>query len=97
MKESNTMNQKKEEKTNLTENEISQIRYLVDFKEKINRELGEVETQIITLKKRKESITELIHKSITLESELISELENKYGKGRVDLDSMSFFSDQREG
>jgi len=78
------------EKIILTPEELKQLQETQQQKDKISLELGQIELELDSLKRRKQSILE---KSYKLENDMIllgNSLESKYGNGTIDLETGEF-------
>lgn len=80
------------EKKVLTKEEIGQVTKLREEFNNLTFSLGEIEMQILNLNFQKESIKENFKKLQTQEQTVVSELENKYGKGTISLETGEFIS-----
>ena len=76
----------------LTKEEIGQVTKLREEFNNLTFSLGEIEMQILNLNFQKESIKENFKKLQTQEQIVVSELENKYGKGTISLETGEFIS-----
>jgi uncharacterized protein Yka (UPF0111/DUF47 family) len=78
------------EKIILTPEELKQLQETQQQKDKMSLELGQIELELDSLKRRKQSILE---KSYKLENDMIllgNSLESKYGNGTIDLETGEF-------
>lgn len=74
----------------LTEEELTNIKFIQIDHQSVISELGLVEFQLNTLKNNKDSIIERV-KGVQLKLEQIGEeLNKKYGEGSINLDSGEF-------
>jgi hypothetical protein len=78
------------EKTVLTQEEIKQLTSLQEQQNNFVIRLGEVEYQKNLLNQQKEKIKEEIKSFEAGQIKLAQELENKYGKGSVNIDTGEF-------
>ncbi|MDB4276912.1 hypothetical protein N9864_00155 [bacterium] len=76
----------------LTQEEIQQVTKLREEFNSLTISAGEIEMQIINLQLQKEKIKDNFIKLQTQESKVINELENKYGKGTISLETGEFIS-----
>jgi hypothetical protein len=74
----------------LTEKEIEKIKKVrEDFQILINS-VGDVEVAIMNLNKRKKELSKELESIQEKESQIAIELENKYGKGNISLETGEF-------
>jgi hypothetical protein len=78
------------EKTVLTQEEIQQLSSLQEQQNDFVIQLGQVEYQKLLLKKQENSIKQQIEIFEKNQIELAQQLEQKYGKGTVNLESGEF-------
>ena len=78
------------EKTVLTQEEIKQLTSLQEQQNNFVIRLGEIEYQKNLLNQQKEQIKEEIKSFEANQIKLAQELENKYGKGSVNIDTGEF-------
>tara|TARA_R110001592_G_scaffold148983_3_gene374337 strand:+ start:329 stop:580 length:252 start_codon:yes stop_codon:yes gene_type:complete len=76
----------------LTQEEIQQVTKLREEFNSLTISAGEIEMQIINLQLQKDKIKDNFLKLQTQESKVINELENKYGKGTISLETGEFIS-----
>tara|TARA_B110000858_G_scaffold138969_1_gene157818 strand:- start:296 stop:547 length:252 start_codon:yes stop_codon:yes gene_type:complete len=76
----------------LTQEEIQQVTKLREEFNALTISAGEIEMQIINLQLQKDKIKDNFIKLQTQESKVINELENKYGKGTISLETGEFIS-----
>ncbi|MDA9268155.1 hypothetical protein N9P60_00155 [bacterium] len=76
----------------LTQEEIQQVTKLREEFNSLTISAGEIEMQIINLQLQKDKIKDNFIKLQTQESKVINELENKYGKGTISLETGEFIS-----
>ena len=76
----------------LTQEEIQQVTKLREEFNSLTISAGEIEMQIINLQFQKEKIKDNFKKLQTQESVIVNELENKYGKGTISLETGEFIS-----
>lgn len=75
---------------NLSEEEINLIKQIQYDTQMLVKEFGQISILEINTSKRKEIATNSLSQLRTLELNLSKSLEEKYGKGTVDLDSGKF-------
>jgi hypothetical protein len=80
----------KMEKTVLTQEEIKQLTSLQEQQNNFVIRLGEIEYQVNLLLQQKEKIKEEIKSFEASQVKLAQELETKYGKGSVNVDTGEF-------
>ena len=76
----------------LTQEEIQQVTKLREEFNSLTISAGEIEMQIINLQLQKDKIKDNFIKLQTQESKVINELENKYGKGTISIETGEFIS-----
>jgi|TARA_B110000908_G_scaffold115493_1_gene135426 hypothetical protein len=76
----------------LTQEEIQQVTKLREEFNSLTILAGEVEMQIINLQLQKEQIKDSFIKLKSQESIVVGELEGKYGKGTISLETGEFLS-----
>ena len=74
----------------LTEMEIKNINNVRDDFQILIGQIGEIEVGIIDLNKRKEKLIESLDKIQEKEKQIAKELETKYGKGNISLETGEF-------
>lgn len=74
----------------LEQEEIAQLKAIQENTKKIINEFGQISISEETLKKRKASALEYFEQLKVAEQDLAKKLEDKYGKGSVDIDSGEF-------
>jgi len=74
----------------LTEMEIKNINNVRDDFQILIGQIGEIEVGIIDLNKRKEKLIESLDKIQEKEKQIAKELETKYGKGNISLETGKF-------
>jgi len=75
---------------NLTEQELNNLKALQNRKRAVKEELSEIGFLEIRVKNKKTSVEEFYNETIKLEAEVAKTLEDKYGKGSVDIMSGTF-------
>ena len=78
------------EKTVLTKEEIQQLSSLQEQQNDFVIQLGQVEYQKLLIKKEEDSIKQQIENFEENQTKLAQQLEEKYGKGTVNLESGEF-------
>jgi len=71
----------------LTSDELNKFKNFIAKRQQLLSDLGNIELQLNTLSKQKESIFNGIQKLSVLESEFTQELTTKYGKVSVDMNT----------
>ena len=74
----------------VSEEHITAINTVADRKSVFIKELGEIEQQRLTLKKRKRKAIEFSDQTDIQAQHLGIQLEEVYGKGKIDLDTKTF-------
>ena len=74
----------------LTETEIKNINNVRDDFQILIGQIGEVEVGIIDLNRRKETLKEKLNKIQEKETQIAKDLETKYGKGNISLETGKF-------
>lgn len=74
----------------LQQEEIAQLKAIQESTKKIVNEFGQISISEETLKKRKASALGYFEQLKVAEQDLAKKLEDKYGKGSVDIDSGEF-------
>lgn len=75
----------------LTEEEISKIQNLKQEFADLKEILGNIEVQLLNLKLQKSNLKEQLQSLLTQEVNLTQELEKKYGRGTISLETKEFF------
>jgi len=76
-----------EEKKTLTPEELQLIKDMQIQYNKVILEIGSIEIQLVELKQNKETLLGIIKEINVKESELVKTLEQKYGKGSIDINT----------
>ena len=84
------------ENQKLSQEELEKISDIQTRMQTIQTELGKLELAKMDLKTRRKAIERFIDESRNLEAELARELQEKYGKGTINLDEKVFVADQEE-
>jgi len=71
--------------TNLTDQELEQIRDLQKKHQAIIQELGNIELAKIDLNLRRDQVEKYLKEVLVQEKQLAQHLESTYGKGTIDL------------
>ena len=82
------------EQTKLTEQEVEKI---IEIQNRINTaqaELGKLELTKIDIKDRRNTIENYIKETRSLEMDVAKEIEDKYGKGSINLDQKIFIANK---
>jgi len=74
----------------LTELELEKIKEINTRHQTVRAELAEIGMAEMTLKGRKQQVESFHSQTLTTERELAKELEEKYGKGSIDLNEGTF-------
>lgn len=82
------------EKKVLTKDEISNISALKEQFKKLTEIIGETEVQLMNLEFRKEQLKINFQQIQQQETTLAKELEDKYGKGTISLESGEFLPNE---
>lgn len=77
---------------NLTPEELKQLKDLRDKNYQIIQELGELEIQRLYLNQTREKLEAEFKHFANFEKNLAEELEKKYGKGQIDIESGKIIS-----
>lgn len=77
-------------KVKLTEQELKLIDNIKLRKQAVKQELADIGLLEINLKNRKEKVENFYSKTIEVETQVAKTLEEKYGKGSVDIQSGTF-------
>jgi hypothetical protein len=78
------------EKTVLSKEEVTELREIQDLQNSLLYNLGQVEYQLINLKKDKEKISLNLTNSEQKSTKIAKKLEEKYGGGTVNIESGEF-------
>lgn len=74
----------------LTEQELDNLKVLRNRKKAVKEELSEIGFLEIKVKNKKTSVEEFYNETIKLEAGVAKSLEDKYGKGSIDIESGTF-------
>ena len=78
----------------LTQEEVAQIKNIQDRMQAVQTELGQLELAKMDLANRRKNVENYLQETRDSEAELVKELEEKYGKGTINLDTEEFVPDQ---
>jgi len=70
----------------LTEEEISQIKYVMETRNSISSNIGEIEVKLYELNKLKENYFNQLYELKIKELEISNSLTQKYGSGEINID-----------
>lgn len=82
------------ENKKLTQEEVAQIKNIQDRMQAVQTELGQLELAKMDLANRRKNVENYLQETRDTEAELVKELEEKYGKGTINLDTEEFVPDQ---
>jgi uncharacterized small protein (DUF1192 family) len=82
------------EQTKLTEQEVEKITELQNRINTAQAELGRLELTKIDIKDRRDTIESYIRETRSLEMDVAKEIEEKYGKGSINLDQKIFIANK---
>lgn len=83
-------------KVKLTEDELQKISDIQTRTQTIQVELGKLELAKMDIESRRKTVERFIDESRNVEAELARELQEKYGKGTINLDEKVFVADEVE-
>ena len=83
------------ENKKLTQEEVAQIKNIQDRMQAVQTELGQLELAKMDLANRRKNVENYLQETRDSEAELVKELEEKYGKGTINLDTEEFVPDQQ--
>jgi hypothetical protein len=78
----------------LTEEELQSINELQQRSQTYQDQLGRLEVARLDVEKRKQEVIEYNEQTIEMNKNLVDQLEQKYGKGTIDLQSGEFIEAQ---
>lgn len=78
------------ESVKLTEEEIGEVENVGKRSQALRNELGDIAIIKLNLKTREEQAAAFHNESIQLERDLAKKLEDKYGKGTIDISTGTF-------
>lgn len=82
------------EQTKLTEQEVEKITEIQNRINTAQAELGKLELTKIDIKDRRNTIENYIKETRSLEMDVAKEIEDKYGKGSINLDQKIFIANK---
>ena len=82
------------EQTKLTEQEVEKITEIQNRINTAQAELGRLELTKIDIKDRRDTIESYIRETRSLEMDVAKEIEEKYGKGSINLDQKIFIANK---
>lgn len=77
----------------LTQEEVTQIKEIQDRMSAVQAEFGQLELAKLDLEQRRKNVVSYLEETRQKEAELVKVLEEKYGKGTINLDTEEFVSD----
>lgn len=80
----------------LEESEFSQIEEIQNRFKAVEQQLGQTVLAEINLRKRREAIETFLVETQELEQKVVKELEEKYGRGSIDLQNKEFIPSDQE-
>lgn len=83
-------------KVKLTKDELQKISDIQTRTQTIQVELGKLELAKMDIESRRKTVERFIDESRNVEAELARELQEKYGKGTINLDEKVFVADEVE-
>lgn len=83
-------------KAKLTKDELQKISDIQTRTQTIQVELGKLELAKMDIESRRKTVERFIDESRNVEAELARELQEKYGKGTINLDEKVFVADEVE-
>ena len=83
------------ENKKLTQEEVAQIKNIQDRMQAVQTELGQLELAKLDLDNRRKNVENYLQETRDTEADLVKELEEKYGKGTINLDTEEFVPDQQ--
>ena len=83
-------------KVKLTKDELQKISDIQTRTQTIQVELGKLELAKMDIESRRKTVERFIEESRNIEAELARELQEKYGKGTINLDEKVFVADEVE-
>jgi len=69
----------------LTQEEVSKIQEIQNRIQSVKTDLGQIGLMEIEIKNNKKNVEDYLIHTRQMETELVKELESKYGKGTIDL------------
>jgi len=83
-------------KVKLTEEELQKISDIQTRTQTIQVELGKLELAKMDIESRRKTVERFIDESRNVEAELARDLQEKYGKGTINLDEKVFITDESD-
>ena len=80
----------------LSQEELQQIQDIQTRMQAVKTELGQLALAKIDLKNRKVNVENYLTETQELETKLVKDLEDKYGKGSIDIQNGEFIPVQEE-
>jgi len=80
----------------LTKSEVGKIEDIQNRMQAVKAELGQLGLAEIDLQKRRTNVEKYLEETTGLENELVTSLEDKYGKGSIDVAASEFIPTQVE-
>ena len=77
----------------LTQEEVTQIKEIQDRTTAVQTEFGQLELAKLDLEQRRKNVVTYLDETRQKEADLVKVLEEKYGKGTINLDTEEFVSD----
>ena len=77
----------------LTQEEVAQIKNIQDRMQAVQTELGQLELAKLDLDQRRKNVVTYLNETREKEADLVKVLEDKYGKGTINLDTEEFVPD----
>jgi hypothetical protein len=74
----------------LTEEEINNLTIVQNRRKAVSKELSDIGFLRLKLKRKEDKAEDFNNKTIEMEAELAKNLEDKYGRGSVDIESGTF-------
>ena len=74
----------------LTEEEINNLTIVQNRRKAVSKELSDIGFLRLKLKRKEDKVENFNNETIKMEAELAKNLEDKYGRGSVDIESGTF-------
>ena len=74
----------------LTEEEINNLTIVQNRRKAVSKELSDIGFLRLKLKRKEDKVEDFNNQTIKMESEIAKNLEDKYGRGSVDIESGTF-------
>ena len=78
------------EPVKLTEEEINNLTIVQNRRKAVSKELSDIGFLRLKLKRKEDKVENFNNETIKMEAELAKNLEDKYGRGSVDIESGTF-------